>query len=175
MTNFSVPFPVEESCKCPGSSEPSTGSSSWLRRLASLASSQLPGGIPLSLECFYISTFPSSIPNPLFDLAGITCGHFLVPFWTFFGATLIGKAVIKMHIQVGDDQQNRRGPGLIFFFFQKVFVILAFNKELFEGAVSLLVQIPVLGKTMFETLLFNDYEEESLKKGLKRKHFRIPA
>ncbi|KAM7374794.1 hypothetical protein PAMP_007431 [Pampus punctatissimus] len=41
----------------------------------------------------------ASIPNPLFDLAGITCGHFLVPFWTFFGATLIGKAVIKMHIQ----------------------------------------------------------------------------
>ena len=71
--------------------------------------------------------------------------------------------------------KNRRGPGLIFFFFQKVFVILAFNKELFEGAVSLLVQIPVLGKTTFETLLFNDYEEESLKKGLKRKHFRIPA
>merc|ERR1712029_461157 len=41
----------------------------------------------------------ASIPNPLYDLAGITCGHFLVPFWTFFGATLIGKAVIKMHIQ----------------------------------------------------------------------------
>lgn len=40
------------------------------------------------------------VPNPLFDLAGITCGHCLVPFWTFFGATLIGKAVIKMHIQV---------------------------------------------------------------------------
>jgi len=40
------------------------------------------------------------IPNPLFDLAGITCGHFLIPFGTFFGATLIGKAVIKMHIQV---------------------------------------------------------------------------
>ena len=42
------------------------------------------------------------IPNPLFDLAGITCGHFLVPFWTFFGATLIGKAIIKMHIQVNN-------------------------------------------------------------------------
>ncbi len=42
----------------------------------------------------------SQIPNPLFDLAGITCGHCLVPFWTFFGATLIGKAIIKMHIQV---------------------------------------------------------------------------
>ena len=120
MTNFSFPYPVEESCKCyvqcPGSSEPSTGSSSWLRRLASLASSQLPGGIPhpLSLECFYISTFPSSIPNPLFDLAGITCGHFLVPFWTFFGATLIGKAVIKMHIQVGDHQQKPQRTRLDF-------------------------------------------------------------
>ena len=43
---------------------------------------------------------PFQIPNPLFDLAGITCGHFLVPFGTFFGATLIGKAVIKMHVQV---------------------------------------------------------------------------
>ena len=44
------------------------------------------------------------------------------------------------------------------FHFQKIFVILAFNKELFEGAVSLLVQIPVLGKekTMFETLGFCD-------------------
>jgi membrane protein YqaA with SNARE-associated domain len=41
----------------------------------------------------------ASIPNPLFDLAGITCGHFLIPFWTFFGATFIGKAFIKMHIQ----------------------------------------------------------------------------
>ena len=35
----------------------------------------------------------ASIPNPLFDLAGITCGHFLIPFWTFFGATLIGKKI----------------------------------------------------------------------------------
>uniref|UniRef100_A0A158P8G5 Transmembrane protein n=1 Tax=Angiostrongylus cantonensis TaxID=6313 RepID=A0A158P8G5_ANGCA len=44
--------------------------------------------------------FFASIPNPLFDLAGITCGHFLVPFWSFFGATLVGKAAIKMHVQV---------------------------------------------------------------------------
>jgi len=68
----------------------------------------------------------ASIPNPLFDLAGITCGHFLIPFWTFFGATLIGKAVIKMHIQ-------------------KIFVILAFNQQLVETSISFLVQIPVLG------------------------------
>jgi len=68
----------------------------------------------------------ASIPNPLFDLAGITCGHFLVPFGTFFGATLIGKAVIKMHIQ-------------------KIFVILAFNQQLFDTAISFLVMIPFIG------------------------------
>ena len=42
----------------------------------------------------------ASIPNPLFDIAGITCGHFGIPFKTFFGATVIGKALIKVHIQV---------------------------------------------------------------------------
>jgi hypothetical protein len=42
----------------------------------------------------------ASIPNPLFDLAGLTCGHFGIPFWTFFGATFIGKAVVKVSIQV---------------------------------------------------------------------------
>lgn len=39
------------------------------------------------------------IPNPLFDLAGILCGQFLIPFYTFFGATVIGKAVIKTSLQ----------------------------------------------------------------------------
>ncbi len=52
----------------------------------------------------------SQIPNPLFDLAGITCGHFLVPFWTFFGATVIGKALIKAHIQVNYIFFNRGFP-----------------------------------------------------------------
>ncbi|XP_034540064.1 vacuole membrane protein 1-like isoform X3 [Notolabrus celidotus] len=64
----------------------------------------------------------ASIPNPLFDLAGITCGHFLVPFWTFFGATLIGKAVIKMHIQ-------------------KLFVIVTFSRHIVEQMVSLIGDI----------------------------------
>merc|ERR1712106_51807 len=73
----------------------------------------------------------ASIPNPLFDLASITCGHFLVPFGTFFGATLIGKAVIKMHIQ-------------------KIFVILAFNQQLFDTAISFLVRIPVIGPQLEE-------------------------
>ncbi|CAB3379272.1 vacuole membrane protein 1 isoform X2 [Cloeon dipterum] len=73
----------------------------------------------------------ASIPNPLFDLAGITCGHFLVPFWTFFGATLIGKAVIKMHIQ-------------------KLFVIIAFNEPLIEAAVAMLAKVPYIGPKVQE-------------------------
>eukprot|EP00258_Populus_trichocarpa_P032122 XP_024448141.1 vacuole membrane protein KMS1 isoform X2 [Populus trichocarpa] len=39
------------------------------------------------------------VPNPLFDLAGILCGQFGIPFWKFFLATLTGKAIIKTHIQ----------------------------------------------------------------------------
>ncbi|KAK6640692.1 hypothetical protein RUM44_012389 [Polyplax serrata] len=73
----------------------------------------------------------ASIPNPLFDLAGITCGHFLVPFWTFFGATVLGKAVIKMHIQ-------------------KMFVIIAFNETLVEKAVFILGYIPSIGHKLQE-------------------------
>jgi len=71
----------------------------------------------------------ASIPNPLFDLAGITCGHFLVPFWTFFGATVIGKAVIKMHIQ-------------------KLFIIFAFNETLIEAAVSQIHRLPWIGNKL---------------------------
>lgn len=76
----------------------------------------------------------ASIPNPLFDLAGITCGHFLVPFVTFFGATLIGKAIIKMHIQ-------------------KVFVIMAFNEPLIEKVVDKIALIPVVGQKLQEPFM----------------------
>ncbi|KAJ3302118.1 hypothetical protein HDV03_005409 [Kappamyces sp. JEL0829] len=41
----------------------------------------------------------ASVPNPLFDLAGIMCGHFGVEFSTFFGATFFGKALFKCNIQ----------------------------------------------------------------------------
>ncbi|XP_072209906.1 vacuole membrane protein 1 [Excalfactoria chinensis] len=80
----------------------------------------------------------ASIPNPLFDLAGITCGHFLVPFWTFFGATLIGKAVIKMHIQ-------------------KLFVIITFSKHIVEQMVSLIGAIPSIGPSLQKP--FQEYLE----------------
>jgi len=65
-----------------------------------------------SFGFFRIMLF-ASIPNPLFDLAGLTCGHLLVPFWTFFGATLIGKAVNKTLIQ-------------------SIFVLTAFSKDHLE-------------------------------------------
>jgi len=71
----------------------------------------------------------ASIPNPLFDLAGITCGHFLIPFWTFFGATLIGKAVIKMHIQ-------------------KLFVVFMFSEKHVQHIVDLIGYIPYYGNLL---------------------------
>ncbi|GET89990.1 hypothetical protein, conserved [Leishmania tarentolae] len=38
-------------------------------------------------------------PNMAYDLCGMACGQFLMPFSTFFSATLIGKAVIKVNLQ----------------------------------------------------------------------------
>lgn len=52
----------------------------------------------LKKHAFIVVLLAASIPNPLFDLAGLTCGHFLIPFATFFGATFIGKAIIKVSI-----------------------------------------------------------------------------
>lgn len=73
----------------------------------------------------------ASIPNPLFDLAGITCGHFQVPFWKFFGATMIGKAIIKMSIQL-------------------LFVIVAFSEHHFEKVCKMLRNIPYAGPILYE-------------------------
>jgi hypothetical protein len=45
----------------------------------------------------------AAYPNAAFDLCGICCGHFLMPFWQFFGATLLGKGVIKVGLLQGRD------------------------------------------------------------------------
>uniref|UniRef100_A0A336LY27 CSON007653 protein n=1 Tax=Culicoides sonorensis TaxID=179676 RepID=A0A336LY27_CULSO len=95
----------------------------------------------------------ASIPNPLFDLAGITCGHFLVPFGTFFGATLIGKAVIKMHIQ-------------------KIFVIIAFNEPLIERAVHYLGKVPMMGKKLQEP--FKAFLADQKTKYHRRSNTKLP-
>lgn len=44
---------------------------------------------------FYGVLIMASYPNLAFDLCGMCCGHFLMPFWSFFIATLIGKAIIR--------------------------------------------------------------------------------
>ncbi|PAN14543.1 hypothetical protein PAHAL_2G418400 [Panicum hallii] len=54
----------------------------------------------LSHFSFSIILILASVPNPLFDFAGMLCGQFGVPFWKFFLATLIGKAIIKVSIQI---------------------------------------------------------------------------
>jgi vacuole membrane protein 1 len=48
---------------------------------------------------FYGVILLSSWPNAFFDACGLCCGYFLMPFWTFFGAVLIGKALIKVNFQ----------------------------------------------------------------------------
>ena len=42
----------------------------------------------------------ASWPNMAFDLCGVCCGHFRMPFWTFFGATWLGKACFKANFQL---------------------------------------------------------------------------
>ena len=37
--------------------------------------------------------------NALFDLCGICCGHFMMPFWEFFLAVLLGKCFVKANLQ----------------------------------------------------------------------------
>ncbi|XP_075265372.1 vacuole membrane protein 1-like [Convolutriloba macropyga] len=91
----------------------------------------------------------ASIPNPLFDLAGITCGYLLVPFWQFFGATAIGKAIVKMHIQ-------------------KLFVIMSFSEHHAEHFVMLIGKVPYLGPKMqapFQEFFANQKEKLHRKAG----------
>uniref|UniRef100_A0A1I8F3U9 SAP domain-containing protein n=1 Tax=Macrostomum lignano TaxID=282301 RepID=A0A1I8F3U9_9PLAT len=82
----------------------------------------------------------ASIQNPLFDLAGITCGHFLIPFQTFFFATLIGKAVIKMHLQM-------------------LFVVFAFSPHLVERLATWIGGAPLFGQFM-ESLIRDLLEKQ---------------
>jgi membrane protein YqaA with SNARE-associated domain len=91
----------------------------------------------------------ASIPNPLFDLAGITCGYFLIPFWTFFLATIIGKALIKMSIQT-------------------VFIIFIFSEHHVERIIRWMKRIPFYGhllQTPFKDWLKKQKEKMHSKPG----------
>lgn len=48
---------------------------------------------------FWAVLLLSAWPNMAFDLCGMACGQFLLPFWSFFSAVLVGKAVIKVNLQ----------------------------------------------------------------------------
>eukprot|EP00343_Euplotes_focardii_P011865 CAMPEP_0205830332 /NCGR_PEP_ID=MMETSP0206-20130828/40749_1 /ASSEMBLY_ACC=CAM_ASM_000279 /TAXON_ID=36767 /ORGANISM="Euplotes focardii, Strain TN1" /LENGTH=237 /DNA_ID=CAMNT_0053133899 /DNA_START=402 /DNA_END=1112 /DNA_ORIENTATION=- len=76
----------------------------------------------LKKRAFLVVTICASIPNPLFDLAGLTCGHFQIAFWTFFGATVIGKAINKVSIQ-------------------SFFVIMMFSNHIIERLIGLVTTI----------------------------------
>lgn len=70
----------------------------------------------------------ASIPNPLFDLAGLMCGHFQLPFMKFFLPTLIGKAVNKVSIQV-------------------IFIIVAFSNHMMTGILEFIGKFAPTAKT----------------------------
>ncbi|ALC43840.1 CG32087 [Drosophila busckii] len=75
----------------------------------------------------------ASIPNPFFDLTGVACGHFLVPFWKFFIATLIGKALIKSSLQ-------------------QLIVVLVFSEHLVNLLVELTGQVPWMGASLQKSM-----------------------
>lgn len=91
----------------------------------------------------------ASIPNPLFDLAGITCGYFLIPFWEFFLATIIGKALIKMSLQT-------------------VFIIILFSEHHVEQVIDWIKSVPYLGQ-FFQRPLKDWFKEQK-----NRMHGQMP-
>lgn len=105
----------------------SSGEISELKELQSKPKNQLKLSEKAHLWMFYLVQYMgfigillcASIPNPLFDLAGITCGYFHVPFLTFWSATFIGKAFFKAGIQA-------------------LFVIMLFSKENIEFLIGTL-------------------------------------
>jgi len=41
----------------------------------------------------------ASWPNAAFDMCGMCCGYLMMPFWTFFFATMLGKGMVKVNGQ----------------------------------------------------------------------------
>jgi len=73
-------------------------------------------------------------PNAAFDMCGICCGHLGVPFMVFFGATFIGKAMIKVNGQVLFFVWLFRNPENVV---SQISAIVPFlNKEKMLGAVA---------------------------------------
>jgi len=88
----------------------------------------------------------AAIPNPLFDAAGVASGIAQVPFKSFFGATFIGKAIIKVSLQSS-------------------FVILAFHKNNLDTVIQQLNRklkelVPIFGDISLDKSLTSFLEEQ---------------
>jgi hypothetical protein len=109
------------------------------------------------LTCFSAA----QIPNPLFDLAGLMCGHFGISFWTFFGATALGKAVMKVGVAAPRDQQPAsrramRADRCWQVTVQELFVVLVFAD--LENAVDIFEHVVPFSSAHLRTLL-EDYKK----------------
>lgn len=77
----------------------------------------------------------------MFDLCGICCGHFQMPFYQFFGGTFLGKACVKVQMQT-------------------VFFITLFRQEFRESALG-------FAETWLPSSLYN-LAMEGVAKGLNK-------
>ena len=68
----------------------------------------------------------ASWPNAAFDMCGMACGWLEMPFWTFLGATVLGKGFTKVTIQC-------------------MVCITVFSKALFDGMMHFVDAIDVYG------------------------------
>jgi vacuole membrane protein 1 len=115
-----------------------TSNLSWIKR-AELQLTQL-----VLKYGFWCILALASVPNPLFDFAGMTCGHFLVPFWSFFLPTMIGKAFFKMHIQ-------------------QLAIIAIFSENHFDSLLEAVGRIPNIGERVQKmALTYMASEKEKL-------------
>eukprot|EP01061_Rhynchopus_euleeides_P045641 TRINITY_DN8309_c1_g1_i1.p1 TRINITY_DN8309_c1_g1~~TRINITY_DN8309_c1_g1_i1.p1 ORF type:complete len:520 (+),score=235.63 TRINITY_DN8309_c1_g1_i1:113-1672(+) len=64
----------------------------------------------------------ASWPNAFFDLCGLCCGAINMPFFTFFSAVFLGKAVVKVGLQA-------------------MFFVLIFTESSFKRAIAILTSI----------------------------------
>lgn len=94
----------------------------------------------LKNHAFLVVTLCASIPNPFFDLAGLTCGHFLISFWTFFGATVLGKACIKISLQA-------------------FLIIIAFSKQTVDKIIAMVGSIHPPAEGFLQTELLKQKEK----------------
>lgn len=83
-------------------------------------------------------------PNMAFDMCGIVCGHFEMPFWTFFSATFIGKAIIKVSVQamffVFVFNEKTMNAFIDFVEHNGLLIVAEKAKEFFEGQRSKFLQ-----------------------------------